>query len=78
MEERFKDLAIKKLNEISEDAMDIVSPEEMQEIMAIWETIRDEFNGEARTWKISQPLNLILKGPLVPNGDYLLYHHPHI
>lgn len=50
--------------------MDIVSPKEMQDIMAHWETIRDDFNGEAKTWEIRQPLSLIIRGPLDPNGGY--------
>lgn len=72
MEERFKELVIRKLEEISEDAMEHVSPQDIQKIMTNhWEDeIRDDFSGAAKTWEISQPFSLISRAPFDRNGGY--------
>ncbi|KAI7782498.1 actin-like atpase domain-containing protein [Diaporthe eres] len=72
VEERFKELVIRKLEEISEDAMEHVSPQDIQKIMTNhWEDeIRDDFSGAAKTWEISQPFSLISKGPFDRSGGY--------
>lgn len=72
MEERFRELVIRKLKEISEDAMDHVSPEDIQKIMTHhWEDeIRGDFSGAAKTWEISQPFSLISRGPFDRSGGY--------
>lgn len=52
---------VKKLREVSEDAMERVSEKDMQEIMTNdWEKrIRAQFNGQARNWSIRLPFRLI-------------------
>lgn len=72
MEERFKELVVQRLKEISEDAMARVSVQEMQEIMTReWEEkIRNQFSGAAKTWTIRYPFSLIDIGRLDPNRSY--------
>lgn len=72
VEERFRELVVKKLIEISADAMKRVTDEEMQEIMTRdWEEkIRNQFNGAARTWTIRYPFSLIDRDRLDPNRGY--------
>lgn len=72
MDERFKSLLIRKLQEISEDAMARVSDEEIQKIMSQnWENeIRSQFSGAARTWTVHVPYSLIDVDLLDPNHGY--------
>lgn len=71
MEERFKELAVKKLEEISEDAMMRVSDQEMQDIMSRdWEKIRNQVSGAVKTWTIRYPFSLIDRERLDPNRSW--------
>ncbi|KAL1876468.1 hypothetical protein Daus18300_002712 [Diaporthe australafricana] len=72
VDERFKDLLVKKLIEISADAMDRVTDEEMQEMMSRnWEDeIRSQFKGAPKTWTIRHPISLINPSRLDHNGGF--------
>lgn len=61
-----------KLEEVSEDAMALVSEEEIQEMMSRnWENeIRNQFTGAAKTWTIRLPYSLINPGNLDPGSGY--------
>lgn len=61
MDERFKDLLVRKLKDISADAMDRVTELQMTEMMSThWENqIRSQFNGAPKTWTIRHPYSLI-------------------
>lgn len=72
VDERFKALVIRKLQEISEDAMARVSDGQIQTIMSQnWENeIRSQFSGAAKTWTIHVPYSLIDADLLDPNHGH--------
>lgn len=72
MDERFRALLMRKLQEVSEDAVARVSEQEIQEMMSRnWEDeIRSQFSGAAKTWTIRLPYSLIDADLLDPNSGY--------
>lgn len=65
-------LVVKKLKEISEDAMERVTEQELREILTRdWEEkIRNQFNGAAKSWTVRYPFSLIDRDRLDPRRGY--------
>lgn len=72
VEERFEELLMRKIQEISPDAMEHDIKEAIKNMMSqTWEgQIRRQFSGAAKTWTIRLPLSLIDADQLGPNSGY--------
>lgn len=65
LDDEFKALLNRKIDEVSPDARERVTSEEIQTIMTEdWEKIRNQFKGERKEWTIRHPYSLLgLNGP---------------
>lgn len=71
MDNRFRSLLVKKLEECSEDAMQRLRERDIQELMrTVWENgIRSQFTGEENEWIIRQPQKLVNSSMFVDEDD---------